>query len=122
MREKERERERERGDALCISPYRNINKDWGCRCCYRWLPLMLSFDFKPRPECIEGKKWDLDDIWRNSKGHKTFLHLDDVRDGGGQCDQMVRLFFDIWPFGTMKVSPTLSQFFQSSLSILPNMK
>ena len=39
-----------------------------------------------------------------------------------QCDQMVRLFFNIWPFATMKISPIRSQFCQSRHSILPNKK
>ena len=39
-----------------------------------------------------------------------------------QCDQIVRLFFNIWPFGTMKISPIISQICQSSLSTLPNKK
>ena len=26
-----------------------------------------------------------------------------------QCDQKVRLFFKIWTFGTMKISPIMSQ-------------
>ena len=37
-----------------------------------------------------------------------------------QCDQMVRLFFHIWPFASMKISPVTSQIYQSRLSILPN--
>ena len=37
-----------------------------------------------------------------------------------QCDQMVRLFFNIWPFETMKISPIMSQICPSRLSILPN--
>ena len=40
----------------------------------------------------------------------------------GQCDQMVRLFFNIWSFATKKFSPIMSQIGQSMLSILPNMK
>ena len=39
-----------------------------------------------------------------------------------QCDQMVRLFFNIWPFAIVKISPIMSQICQSQLSILPNMK
>ena len=39
-----------------------------------------------------------------------------------KCDQMVRLFFNIWPFATMKISPIMSQICQSQLSILPNNK
>ena len=39
-----------------------------------------------------------------------------------QCDQMVRLFYNIWPFAPMKISPTMSQICQSRLSILPNKK
>ena len=35
-------------------------------------------------------------------------------------DQMVKLFFKIWPFATMKISPKMSQICQSRLSILPN--
>ena len=38
------------------------------------------------------------------------------------CDQMVGLFFIIWPFATMKISPIMSQICQSGLSILPNTK
>ena len=30
-----------------------------------------------------------------------------------QCDQMVRLFFNIWPFATMKICPLMSQICQS---------
>ena len=41
---------------------------------------------------------------------------------GYQCDQMVRLFFNIWPFPTMQISPIMSQVCQSRLSILPNKK
>ena len=29
-----------------------------------------------------------------------------------QCDQMVRLFFNIWPFAAMKISPIMSQICQ----------
>ena len=39
-----------------------------------------------------------------------------------RCDQMVRLFFNIWPFETMKISPIMSQIYQSRLSIFPNKK
>ena len=39
-----------------------------------------------------------------------------------QCDKMVKLFFNIWPFETMKISPIMSQIWQSMLSILPNKK
>ena len=39
-----------------------------------------------------------------------------------QCDQMVILFFNIWPFVTMKISPIMSQICQSNLSILANKK
>ena len=39
-----------------------------------------------------------------------------------QCDQMVRLFLNIWPFAIVKISPIMSQICQSQLSILPNMK
>ena len=41
---------------------------------------------------------------------------------GEQCDQMVRLFLNIWPFAIVKISPIMSQICQSQLSILPNMK
>ena len=30
-----------------------------------------------------------------------------------QCDQMVRLFFNIWQFATLKISPIMSQICQS---------
>ena len=36
-----------------------------------------------------------------------------------QCDQMARLFFNIWPFATMKTCPIMSQICQSRLSIMP---
>ena len=39
-----------------------------------------------------------------------------------QCDQMVRLFFNIWSFAPMKISPIASQICQNRLSILPNKK
>ena len=39
---------------------------------------------------------------------------------GCQCDQMVRLYFNIWTFATMKTSPIMSQICQSRLNILPN--
>ena len=39
-----------------------------------------------------------------------------------QCDQMVRLFFNIWTFAIMKISQIISQIWQSQLSILPKMK
>ena len=35
----------------------------------------------------------------------------------GQCDKMVRLFFSIWLFATMQISPLMSQICQSRLSI-----
>ena len=37
-----------------------------------------------------------------------------------QCDQLDRLFFNILPFVTMKMSPIMSKFCQSRLIILPN--
>ena len=53
----------------------------------------------------------------------NILEIDSFEGGGGkQCDQMVRLFFNIWPFATMKISPIMSQICQSKLSILPNKK
>ena len=39
-----------------------------------------------------------------------------------QCDQVVRLFFNIWPFAEMKNSPIMSQTCQSIIRILPNKK
>ena len=39
-----------------------------------------------------------------------------------QCYQMVRLFFNICPFATMKISPIMSSICQSIISILPNNK
>ena len=39
-----------------------------------------------------------------------------------QCDQMVRLFFNILPFATMKISPITSQICRSRLNILPTQK
>ena len=39
-----------------------------------------------------------------------------------QCDQMERLFLNIRPFVTMKISPIMSQICQSRPSILPNKK
>ena len=39
-----------------------------------------------------------------------------------KCDQMVRSFLNIWPFATLKISPTMSQICQSRLNILPNKK
>ena len=37
-----------------------------------------------------------------------------------QCDQMVSLFFNIWPFAKRKIILIISQICQSRLSILPN--
>ena len=42
--------------------------------------------------------------------------------GIGQCYQMVRLFFNIWPFATMYISPKTSHICKSRLSILPKKK
>ena len=39
-----------------------------------------------------------------------------------QCDQMVRLFFNIWPLATMKMCQILFQICQSRPIILQNMK
>ena len=39
-----------------------------------------------------------------------------------QCNLMVRLYFNIWPFATLKASPIMSQICQSRPSILPNKK
>ena len=39
-----------------------------------------------------------------------------------QCDQMVRLFFHIWPFEAMKISPIMWHICQSMLSNSPNKK
>ena len=39
-----------------------------------------------------------------------------------QYDKMVRLFLNIWPFATMKISPIMSQICQTILSNLPNKK
>ena len=35
---------------------------------------------------------------------------------------MVRLFYNIWPFATIKISPIMAQFCQNRLSILANRK
>ena len=40
----------------------------------------------------------------------------------GQSDQMVRIFYNIWPLAIMIISPIMSQICQSRLSILPNRK
>ena len=40
--------------------------------------------------------------------------------GLNQCDQMVRLIFNIWPFANMKISSIMAQICQSQLSILPD--
>ena len=39
-----------------------------------------------------------------------------------QCDQLVRLLFQIWPFAAMKINTIMSQICQSRHSILPNKK
>ena len=39
-----------------------------------------------------------------------------------QCDQIDKLFFNIWPFAVMKISTIMSQICKSMLSILPNKK
>ena len=45
---------------------------------------------------------------------------DEVDMSQKQCDEMVGLFFNIWPFATMKISPIISQICHSRLTILPN--
>ena len=40
----------------------------------------------------------------------------------GQSDQMVRIFYNIWPLAIMIISPIMSHICQSRLSILPNRK
>ena len=45
-----------------------------------------------------------------------------MRGGHRQCDQIVRLFLNIWPFATITISLIMSQICQSRLSILPNKK
>ena len=39
-----------------------------------------------------------------------------------QCDQMVRLFFNIWQSATMKIIPIMYRICKSRLNILPNKK
>ena len=39
-----------------------------------------------------------------------------------QCDQIVRFFFNIWPYATIKICPMVKQIRQSRLKILPNKK
>ena len=41
---------------------------------------------------------------------------------GLQCDQMAILFFNIWPFRTMKNCPEVENICQSRFTILPNTK
>ena len=42
--------------------------------------------------------------------------------GGDQCDQLVKLCFNIWPLATMKIRPVMLQIYQSGFTILPNKK
>ena len=37
-----------------------------------------------------------------------------------QCDQMARLYFNIWPFKSAKICPMVYEFCQSRSKILPN--
>ena len=39
-----------------------------------------------------------------------------------QCDQMVKLCFNIWPNATMKISPVMQKICQSKMDILPKKK
>ena len=39
-----------------------------------------------------------------------------------QCDQIARLFFNIWPFTSMKIWPKVYKICQSRFNILPNSK
>ena len=42
--------------------------------------------------------------------------------GRKQCDQMARLFFNIWPFTTMKFCPKAYKKSKSGFTTLPNIK
>ena len=44
------------------------------------------------------------------------------KDSLDQCDQTVRLFFNIWPLATITNSPIMYQICQSRLNILTNKK
>ena len=62
--------------------------------------------------------WPLRCVWRSwwtEVDFKGFNLKIRCRVSHSKCDQMVRLFFKIWPFATMKISP-LSQICQSILS------
>ena len=55
-------------------------------------------------------------VWESSRA----TQLAPTNKASVQCDQMVRLFFNIWPFARMQISPIMSQICQIRLSILPN--
>ena len=57
--------------------------------------------------------------WSEKSRSETWY---DKRQSHIQCDQIVRLFFNICQFAAMKISPIMSQICQSMLSILPNKK
>ena len=77
-------------------------------------------------------------VWRNSRmtwSHYSFLLLKQFNAMVGwqqlklvegvtlnQCGQMLRLFFNIWPFAIMKISPIMPKICPRQLSILPNNK
>ena len=42
--------------------------------------------------------------------------------GQNKCDQMVRVFFNIWQLATMKISAIMYQICQRRLNILPDKK
>ena len=51
-----------------------------------------------------------------------FKRVNTPRLGRVQCDQIAILFFDIWPFGAMKICPKIKNICQSRFVILPNTK
>ena len=68
---------------------------------------------------LESNKYIDNLLKRNSSIGSWNVYQIDILN---QCDQIVGLFFSIWPFATMKISPIMSQIRQSQLSILPNKK
>ena len=59
---------------------------------------------------------------RNVRTQPSNVFIDLHELGQNQCDQMVRLFFNMWPFATLKIIPMMAQIFLRRLVIFPNQK
>ena len=71
--------------------------------------------------------WTLPSTRKNMISYEWVIYLSSLsrllkrfqEKSGDQYDQMVKLFFNIWPFATIRNSPIMSQICQSRLRSLP---